>query len=165
MGKPSLELVGETLDLDRVVLLVVGAHLRAEVADRPIAYRLRDAILAWMEEACELDDETLPPVDVVVCTDVWWLNNNELRECPTISVGGPGINALSAYLGDKVPSAFVVDDSLIVQMDVELTDLLACVWGMNHEQTIAAADVFTERYLDSFMRGVLDRLGDADVSG
>src|SRR5690606_17195266 len=32
-----------------MILIVVGAHLRAEEADRPIAYALREKALAWLD--------------------------------------------------------------------------------------------------------------------
>jgi len=48
---------------------------------------------------------------VLVCSDVWYLNNDPLRSRPTISIGGPGVNALSAYLADKLPSAFAIEMS------------------------------------------------------
>ena len=88
---------------------------------------------------------------VLVCTDVWYLNNDPLRSRPTVSIGGPGVNALSAYLGDKLPSAFAVEDVLLVQADPEFTDAIACCWGRDTRATAAAVDAFTERYLDAFM--------------
>ena len=54
------------------------------------------------------------PLNPMVVSDVWYLNDPSLRNCPAISVGAPGVNALSAYLGDKLPSAFVIDASLNV---------------------------------------------------
>lgn len=161
MSYPSFELAGRELELERLVLIVVGAHIRAEVADRPLAYQLRDTMLRWMQDNLRPTESELTPIDIVVCSDVWWINNDGFRERPTVSIGGPGVNALSAYMGDKVPSAFVVDDSYMVQMDVELTDLWVCLWGMNHETTLTAVDTFVERYLDSFMRAVLRRVESA----
>jgi hypothetical protein len=154
----SLELAPRELDLDRLLLIVVGSHLRAETADRPIAYKLRERTVKMMSTLVEKAEDEQDPVDIVVCTDVWWLNNDGLRECPTISIGGPGVNALSAYLGDKLPSAFVVDDQMIVQMDVELSTEWVCIWGVDHERTVAVCDIFADRYLERFLRTVLERL-------
>ena len=36
------------LDPAYLVLIVVGAHLRAEEADRPLAYRLCEQVQAWV---------------------------------------------------------------------------------------------------------------------
>lgn len=160
MPDDSLELSPPELDLDRLILLVVGSHLRAETADRPIAYRLREQLLEVMARLVKKEPDEDDPVDIVVCSDVWWLNNDGLRDCPTISIGGPGVNALSAYLGDKLPGAFVVDDQMIVQMDVELASEWVCIWGVDHRRTVAACDVFSERYLERFLRTVLERMSD-----
>lgn len=151
-----------------LVLIVVGAHLRAEMADRPIAYWLRDRVLAWLDArvagdpavaaaAADVEDadpgQPRPghPCRVVVCTDVWYLNDASLRVWPTVSIGGPGVNALSAYLADKLPGLLVVDDVLMVQMDPELSEMTASVWGVDHAATVNAAEAFAERYLDAFM--------------
>ncbi len=158
MPDDSLELARKELELDRLILIVVGSHLRAETGDRPIAYRLRERLLESMGAFVEKEEGEDDPVDIVVCTDVWWLNNDGLRECPTISIGGPGVNALSAYFGDKLPSAFVVDDQMIVQMDVELTDEWVCIWGADHERTAQACDVFIERYLQRYLETILRRM-------
>lgn len=119
-----------------VVPIVVGAHLRAEVHDRPSAARLRDALAGVVRG-----------LDPVVVTDLWYLNSDELRAQPTISVGAPGVNALTAHLADRVPSAYVSDDVLMVQLDVGLAELTACCWGVDPRATSAAVDVFCDRYL------------------
>jgi hypothetical protein len=144
---------GTSIDVDSLCLIVVGAHPKAELHDRPIAYRLRQRMTAWLDQRFPaVEDRPLLPL---VCSDVWYLNDQSLRECPTVAVGGPSVNALSAYLADKLPSAFVIDDVLMVQMDVEMSELMACCWGISPVDTGAAVDVFTERYLDTFMRSSL----------
>lgn len=132
-------------DTDRLTLIVVGAHLRAERVDRPIAYRLRERLL---READAQDSG----IDVMLCTDVWYLNNDELRVRPTISVGGPGVNALSAFLIDKVPTAFAIDDVLCIHLDLEDADPIACVWATSPGAMASAADAFAERYAAHFVR-------------
>jgi hypothetical protein len=153
-----------------MILIVVGAHLRAEAADRPLAYALREKALMWLNARFPAPDDSSPtiegdeppvfdpgdprpghPCSVVVCTDVWYLNDASLRVWPTISLGGPGVNALSAYLTDKLPGVLVVDDVLMIQMDPELAEATAAVWGIDHRATISAVDAFAERYLDAFM--------------
>ena len=136
------------IDTDTLVLIVVGAHPKAEQADRPIAYAFRQRVAAWLAARFDGSDSPLTPL---VVSDVWYLNDNSLRRCPAISIGGPGVNALSAYLGDKLPSAFVVDDQFMVQMDLDLNDLVCCCWGVSTEATAHAVDAFADRYLDEFM--------------
>lgn len=148
------ELVPHPLDLNHLVLVVTGAHPRAESCDRPLAYRLREAILEWRDRNATEE----PPFDVLVISDVWRLNNEELHATPTISVGGPGVNALSANLADKIPSAFVIENSLIVQIDLDFQDFRVACWGVDHGSTIAAVDVFIDRYLDIWLSEVVQRM-------
>jgi hypothetical protein len=137
------------LDSSRLILIVTGAHLLAEALDRPIAYTLRQRLLAWLEEAGEIPPPHSPRV--LVCSDVWYLNNDHLRGRPTISIGGPGVNALTAFLADKLPSAFAIEGRLIVQADLDFQEVVACCWGADQGSTAAAVDAFCERYLDAFM--------------
>ena len=137
------------IQTDRLILIVTGAHLRAEAADRPIAYALRRRLADWLGSRGEPENAEAPRV--LVCSDVWYLNNDPLRSRPTISIGGPGVNALSAYLGDKLPSAFTIENVLMVQADLDFVEVLACCWGSDAGSTAAAVDAFAERYLDAFM--------------
>jgi len=155
MHQLQLTLMDHEIDTDRLVLVVAGAHLRAEAADRPMAYSIRERILEWLGE--RFGDRS--PLDVLVCSDIWVLNNEDLRTCPTISVGGPGVNAFAAYLADKLPSAFVIEDQLMVQADLDFDDVIASCWGMDHGSTVAAVDAFLEKYLDPFMEAAVQRVG------
>jgi hypothetical protein len=132
------------------VLVVTGAHLRAEAADRPLAYRLKARMQEWWEATGKA--ESLPRPEVIVCSDVWYLNNDDLRTLPAVSIGGPGVNALSAFLTDKLPGVFTVANVLTVQMDIDLVEPVVNIWGMDHQTTAGALDAFIERYLDLFMR-------------
>ena len=71
----------------------------------------------------------------------------------------PGVNALTAYLGDKLASVFVIEDRLIIQADLEYDDITACCWGMDHELTISAVEAFMERYLNGFVDAALRQAG------
>ena len=124
--------------MEKGLLIVTGSNLRAEKADRPLAYRLKNTI----EERLNGQE---PTQKVVVLSDLWYLNGETLQELPMISVGGPGVNAVSAYLYKQLSNALVVDDTLVIQMDVTFKDLRACVWGTNHELTVNALDLFIEK--------------------
>lgn len=132
---------------------MTGAHLRAEAGDRPTAYRLRERMLAWLE-----DHPKGERCAVLVCSDIWYLNNEDLRRLPAVSVGGPGVNALAAYLGDKLPSAFSIEGVLSVQADLDFHEMIASCWGMDARTTGAAVDAFIERYLGHFMEHAVRRL-------
>ncbi len=140
-----------TEDVGNLIVLVVGAHLRAEVADRPVAYRLGEEIRRWVERQGERLSIRFTPV---VCCDVWYMSQEPLQRRPTISVGGPGVNSLSAYYAQKLNPALVRENQMIIQLDPEFVDLRVCVWGMNHELTLGAVNYFTQHYLDSYLRAV-----------
>lgn len=149
-----------TLHSPHALLLVTGVTLDAERASRPLAYHMREHVLAW--QAVEMDDDedasdATRALEPVVCSDVWWLNNPELRRCPTISIGAPEENALTAHLASRVPSVFTIDRKLIVQMDLEGADLLAACWGVDHATTSGAVERFLEGYLDRFLESCCAR--------
>ncbi|MBL8764115.1 MAG: hypothetical protein JNM07_07590 [Phycisphaerae bacterium] len=126
------------------VVVVVGAHPRAEEHDRPLAYALIKAIGARGGRAG-------------VCTDLWYLNDADLRRRATLSLGGPGVNALSASLIGTLPHVLTVHDRYAVQFDPEWTDALACVWGVDTRGTSTATAMFIERYLSGFLRAAATR--------
>ena len=138
-------------DPANLLLIVVGAHLRAEMADRPLAYRLCERVRAWMEKFGSTID---PPVLPLVCSDIWYINDQDLQSRPTISIGGPGVNALSAYYHDKLKTAMARDDEYLIQLDAEYVDLRASIWGRNHDMTVEALDSFVSQYLDGYLRAV-----------
>lgn len=141
------------------ILIVTGAHLRAEALDRPLAYLLREKVIAWLRQ------NTPPPakegaVDarVVVCSDIWYMNQDALRAKPTISVGGPEVNAFTAYVASRLPSLFAVEAKLIVQGEPSFEPPIVAVWGAHAEQTGRAMAAFEQRYLDAFLRAVMCRV-------
>jgi len=145
-------------DIGRLLLIVVGSHLRAERADRPLAYQLQENILQWLVDHADELAEPEAVFDPVVCSDIWFINNEDLHPQPTISIGGPGVNALSAYFVQKLDSAMVRDQEMIIQLDPEFVDLRVSVWGQNHDQTVQALDVFMRRYLPDFLRAVATQI-------
>ncbi|QKK09810.1 MAG: hypothetical protein HND58_17685 [Planctomycetota bacterium] len=70
---------------------------------------------------------------------------------PTISVGRPEANALTAFLADKLPSVLAVDDRFVVLLDPELADPAACCWGVDAAATAEAVRVFAERWAEVFL--------------
>ena len=144
------------IDTDRLICIVVGVQLRAELGDRPLAYRVEQELRQRLEAALGKPAEGEPPrLAPVVLSDVYYLNNDELQARPAISVGGPGMNALSAMLVDKLPTAVAIEKTLVVQMDLEMDDVRCAVWGMDHLDTVRAVDLFITKYLDRFVEGVV----------
>jgi len=139
------------IETDKLLLIVVGAHLSAEASDRPLAYRLQETI---QDRLHQITGSTEWPVTPLTCTDVWYLNHDELQRRPAVSIGGPGVNALSAYLYQKLPTALAIEDQLVVQLDVEMTDLRCAVWGFDRRHTASALELFENKYLGDWLRAV-----------
>jgi len=137
----------EDEDLSGLILIVTGSSLRAEMRDRPLAYHLQRLIRKRMAK-----EVFLRPV---VISDIWYLNSLALQQLPTISVGGPGVNAVSQFFFPKLSTALGIDGLLLIQMDVAMEDHRCCVWGMDHDKTVEALKVFVGcGYLDRFLEGI-----------
>lgn len=134
-------------DLDYLILIVTGTTLRAEDKDRPLAYRVVDAI----HERLPADSRWRP----LVISDVYYVNQPALHDCPAISIGGPGVNRLTQILYGELSVVLAVDHVFSIQMDVGTDDHRAVVWGMNHDTTVEAIETFIEKgHLDRFLAGV-----------
>jgi hypothetical protein len=139
---------------ERLLLIVTGSTLRAEELDRPLAYYLKQRI-----ERATADDEADPPPPsarrprfrVRVVADFRWLHEKSLQELPTISVGGPGVNALARDWLEELPVSLAVDEQYYIQMDPDLNASHASVWGMDNVTTQIAVSVFLERFLPRFL--------------
>lgn len=149
------------IDIDRLVWIVVGVQLTAELGDRPLAYRIEQQLKERLDASFGVT-----PAGVVlhlspaVISDVYYLNSEEAQTRPVISIGGPGVNALSAQLVNDLPTVIAIENTLVVQMDLEMQDLRAAVWGMNHVETVKAVALFVDRgYLDAFVQGVIAQAG------
>lgn len=138
------------------MLIVTGAHLRAEASDRPLAYELAELMRPVIESLAESGEGPPRPL---VCSDLWYLNTTDLHRCPVVSVGSPGVNALTAYLTERLPALFTVDHSYTVQMDLEAAAPVASCWGTDEESTASAVRVFIDKYMDEFLRSALRALG------
>ena len=147
------------IDPDRLIWIVTGVQLKAELGDRPLAYRIEQEIRDRLAALLEPPEAGEPPrLTPVVVSDVYYLNNDDAQKGPTISIGGPGMNAVSAMLVDQLPTALAIEDTLVIQMDLDLGDTRCAVWGMNHLDTVRAVETFVAKgYLDAFVRGVVDR--------
>jgi hypothetical protein len=134
----------------RLILVVAGSTLRAEELDRPLAYYLKQQV--ERELARRLTgglDET--PARVLVLADFRWMNDKPLQALPTISVGGPGVNAVAHLWFEELPFTYAVDEQFCIQMDPELVEARASIWGMDNPTTQIAASIFVERFLPRFL--------------
>jgi hypothetical protein len=135
------------------LFIVTGACLRAERRDRPLAARVRESASPLLR--ARLDEEP----DIVILSDVWYLNSRELHQVPTVSIGGPGVNHLAAFWQRRLPPALIVENVFQIQMDVGHPDGRASIWGMDHATTVEAVDTFIarhhlERFLECFPKSI-----------
>jgi hypothetical protein len=129
------------------LLIVTGSTLRAEEMDRPLAYYLKQRIETFAGE----EGLGAPELQVWVVADFRWIHDEPLQGLPTISVGGPGVNALAQRWLEEVPVSLAVDGRYYIQMDPDLGEAHASVWGMDNATTQIAVSVFIDRYLPRFL--------------
>ncbi len=70
---------------------------------------------------------------------------------PTISLGGPGVNALSHRWLEDLPVSLAFGERYFIQMDPDLVEPRASVWGMDNATTQIAVSVFIDRFLPRFL--------------
>lgn len=132
-----------------VVHLVVGSIDAAQAHDLPVASRLRHALDAALRARAA-------HAAAHIITDFERLADDALAHLPCICIGHPEVNALSAFLADKLPPALVIDGALAVQFNLADREPVALLWGVDHHATARAAELFTQRFLDAFARAVAD---------
>src|SRR5262245_53508702 len=135
----------------RVLFIVTGSTLRAEQMDRPLAYDRKQRIEQALAEAIAAGREGLEDYVVRVVADFRWIHDDPLQRFPTISLGGPGVNALAHRWLEEVPVSLAVGERYFIQMDPDLTDLRASIWGMDNATTQIAVSVFIHRFLPPFL--------------
>lgn len=131
-------------DPDSAIFIVTGSTLAAEAFDRPLAYALRERLLACAPERGDLG--------VLVLSDLWYVNQPTLADRPVISIGPPNSNALTAALADKLPSIHAIEGRHVVQFDPDGFTVAALCWGDRDEDTARAVAWFGEHSLDEFVR-------------
>jgi hypothetical protein len=118
----------------RLLLIVTGSSLRAEELDRPLGYYLQQQV----ERLAGRLDLLIKPL---VVADIRWLNDDNFQAVPTISVGWT----------KEVPFSLTVDEQYCIQMDPDLAEPRASIWGMDNASTQIAVKVFIDRYLPRFL--------------
>jgi hypothetical protein len=148
------------IDTDRLLWIVTGVQLHAELGDRPLAYRVQEEVKKVLRSMLgDAPDGGPPRLAPAVVSDVFYLNNESLHARPAVSIGGPGVNALSALLVSELPTAASIEQTLVVQMDLDGKDHRCAVWGMNHLDTVRAVEVFISKgYLEAFVKAAVDRV-------
>jgi hypothetical protein len=139
----------------RLLLIVTGSTLRAEEMDRPLGYYLKQQIEAILSasahQAGAKQGHDLSDYQVRVIADFRWMHDEFLQGLPTISLGGPGVNALARRWLEEVPISLAFNERYFIQMDPDLNEPRASIWGMDNPTTQIAVSVFLERFLPPFL--------------
>jgi hypothetical protein len=125
---------------------VTGSTLEAEAYDRPLAYQVQARAASIL--ATDISDDSRP---VVVCSDLWYLNQPLFCTGPVISIGPPESNAFAAHLADKLPSRRVVDRQWIIQADPGFDPPWVSCWGCTPENGARAVHSFVTDVLMAFV--------------
>lgn len=139
----------------RLLLIVTGSTLRAEEMDRPLGYYLKQRIEAALtgadSGAAAKHDLDLSDYQVRVIADFRWFHDEFLQGLPTISLGGPGVNALARRWLEEVPISLDYNERYFIQMDPDLSEPRVSIWGMDNPTTQIAVSVFLDRFLPQFL--------------
>ena len=135
----------------RLLLIVTGSTLRAEEMDRPLGYYLKQQIEQALAKAVTTGLEGIDDYGVRVVADFRWIHDDALQRLPTISLGGPGVNALAHKWLEEVPVSLAYSEQYFIQMDPNLAEPRASIWGMDNAATQIAVAVFIDRFLSRFL--------------
>jgi hypothetical protein len=135
----------------RWLLIVTGSTLRAEEMDRPLGYYLKQRIENSLAQAVATKQSSLDDYLVRIVADFRWIHDEPLQSLPTISLGGPGVNALSHRWLEEVPVSLAFSERYFIQMDPDLAEPRVSIWGMDNASTQIAVSVFVDRFLPRFL--------------
>lgn len=132
------------IDTDETILIVTGSDLPAEMNDRPLAYALKGEI--------DRRGGGRGFRRAVVVSDRWYLDNRLFHICPTIAVGGPGVNGVAASFAEALPMLVKRADRCFVQGAWDGEQKRAALWGMDRVATAEAVEEFVRGgHCESFL--------------
>lgn len=135
------------IDTDETVLIVTGSDLPAEMNDRPLAYRLKVEI--------DRSGQGKGFRGAVVVSDRWYAENRIFQLCPTVAVGGPGVNKVAAAFVNELPMLVQRDERVFVQGAWEGEVKRASLWGADRAGTALAIEAFVrEGFCGQFLKRV-----------
>jgi hypothetical protein len=137
------------IDVNQTLLIVVGMDIEPEEADRPLAYKLKETIEASPRFGGH------PFRKCIVISDTLYEHDKLIQVCPTIAIGGPGVNALAGELVEKLPVYLSKNNKYFIQLDKDFKDQKISIWGMDRESTAIAIDMFIENgILEDFLKTI-----------
>ena len=137
------------IDVNQTILIVVGIDIDPEDADRPLAYKIKAAI----EQSEFLGSH--PFRKCLVISDALYTHDKLIQVCPTIAIGGPGVNALAAELVEKLPVYLSQGNKYFIQLDKGFKEHKISIWGMDRDSTAEAVEMFIANgILDDFLKTI-----------
>jgi hypothetical protein len=123
--------------------------------DRPLAYylkqRVEEIIGSGIKATGLAQGQACSDYQVRVIADFRWIHDEFLQGLPTISLGGPGVNALSHRWLEEVPISLAYNERYFIQMDPDGGEPRVSIWGMDNTTTQLAVSVFVDRFLPHFL--------------
>jgi hypothetical protein len=119
--------------------------------DRPLAYYLKQRIENLLSDGTAKGRNGVEDYLVRIVADFRWIHDEPLQSLPTISLGGPGVNALSHRWLEEVPVSLAFSERYFIQMDPDLAEPRVSIWGMDNTSTQIAVSVFIDRFLPRFL--------------
>ncbi len=137
------------IDVNQTLLIVVGMDIEPEEADRPLAYTLKKAI----ESSTYFGGH--PFRKCLVISDALYEHDKLIQVCPTIVIGGPGVNLVAGTMVEKLPVYLSKDNRYFIQLDKDFTDQKISIWGLDRDSTSEAIDMFIANgILDDFLKTI-----------
>ena len=134
-------------DVNQTVMIVVGSSIPQEVADRPLAYSLKQAI--------DKHGKGEEWRHAVVVSDLAYESDALIQGCPTIAIGSIAATAVSARLVNVLPTALTIKKRIFVQLDITYRDRRVLLWGTDPTGTEAAVDTFLSKgYLEKYLKHI-----------
>jgi hypothetical protein len=132
------------IDPRDTIVVVTAADLEVGHPDREAAWRLQEEVTSrgrgWRYRRA------------VVVSDLDWNDSELLDGAPTICIGGPGANDVTARFAGEVPSVWTDGDRVIIQARLDGTPARVLLWGMDRFATTEAVEAFLSRgWLDEFL--------------
>ncbi len=139
----------QEIDVNQTILIVVGTELKPEEIDRPLAYFLKSAI-----ESSPLFGNH-PFRKCIVISDALYEHDRIIAACPTVAIGGPGVNRAAARMVEKLPVYLSKDNKFYIQLEKGFKDPKISIWGMDRESTREALEMFIANgIMDDFLKSI-----------
>ena len=126
----------QEIDVNQTILIVVGIDFKPEEFDRPLGYKIKAAI----EESPKCGNH--PFRKCIVISDGLYTNDKIIQACPSIIIGGPGVNSAAANLVEKLPVYLSKENRYFIQLYDDFKESKISIWGMDRESSEEAVDTF-----------------------